>query len=154
MLDILLENSINFWVMVAVLFIALEIFLGWSVVFFFIIGSAAFFVSIFLFFGIIIGILSQFTVFFLFVLVCGSLYWLIFKHINNSKNSSYKNIGGQIAHVVYMPIVKGEVGQVKWSGTVCKAMLHVNSEVESLEVGDKVVILDVKSNILIVKKNF
>ena len=154
MLDFLLKNSINFWVIVAVLFIALEIFLGWSVIFFFIIGSAAFFVGIFLFLNVVTSVISQLTVFFLFVLFCGGGYWLIFKRLSNNKNGNYKNIGGQIAHVVHVPIVKGEIGQVKWSGTVCKAMLATNSEVESLEVGDKVVILDIKSNILIVKKNF
>ncbi|MDJ1258023.1 MAG: hypothetical protein MRQ07_05170 [Candidatus Midichloria sp.] len=151
MLNILMDNSINFWVVAAVFFIAIEIILGWSVIFFFVLGSASLIVSVLLSLNVISDIFGQMTTFFISALVCSGIYWFLFKHF---KGDNYKNMAGQVAHVVSEKLVKGEIGSVKWSGTVCKAMLHSGSEEDLIEVGDKVVILDVKNNILLVKKNF
>ncbi|MDJ1407174.1 MAG: hypothetical protein MRQ13_02090 [Candidatus Midichloria sp.] len=151
MLNILMDNSINFWIVAAVFFIATEIMLGWSAIFFFVLGSASLIVSVLLSLNAISDIFDQMTTFFISALVCSGIYWFLFKHF---KGDNYKNMAGQVAHVVSEKLVKGEVGLVKWSGAVCKAMLHSGSEEGAIGVGDKVVILDVRNNILLVKKNF
>ncbi|WHQ46498.1 MAG: hypothetical protein MTP17_03250 [Candidatus Midichloria sp.] len=153
MLNILMDNPINFWVVAAISFIAIEIMLGWSVIFFFVLGSASLIVSIILSLNIILDIFSQMTTFFISTLIFSGAYWFLFKHFKK-RGDNYKNMAGQVAHVVSEKLVKGEVGLVKWSGTVCKAMLHSGSEEDSIEVGNKVVILDIRNNILLVKKNF
>jgi len=153
MFDVLINYKINFWVIAAIIFIILEIILSWSVIFFFIIGSASLIVGIFLSFNFFLDIVDQMIIFFISFLACSVIYWLLFKFFRGERED-YKNMVGQIAHVVSEDLIKGEVGQVKWSGTVCKAMLHNDSVDEIIKAGEKVVILDTKSNILIVKKNF
>ena len=61
---------------------------------------------------------------------------------------------GQIAHITSNNFEKGEIGKIKWSGTICKAMIHPDSPEDYVVTGEKVVILDIKNNILIIKKNF
>ena len=65
---------------------------------------------------------------------------------------AYHNIKGGIA-AVYSHDLKGDnLGEIKWSGAICRAQLAPSSKNTSLKKGDDVTIISVKNNIFIVDK--
>ncbi len=66
---------------------------------------------------------------------------------------SYSNMVGDTAVIYNAPLVKGRYGEVKWSGTIIKAMLDENSVAERLDIDEVVKIVEIDGNILKVIKN-
>ena len=69
------------------------------------------------------------------------------------KRISYNNIVGEFATVGEKGIDKENGGDVKWSGTIMRAKLSPNTDVEYLQSGENVRIEAVSGNILIVTPN-
>ena len=100
--------------------------------------------------------ISQFTVFFMLTAFFTLALWRPLKRLTGGKRADIHdqplhNIVGQDVVVVGNALVPGKEGQVRWSGTIVRAMLAegVNQE---FQVDAVLVVVDVKGNIFIINK--
>ena len=70
---------------------------------------------------------------------------------SNRSGSGYKNMVGDIAYVGEAGLAKNHAGEVTWSGTIMKAMLADELDIEKLDAGAAVEIMRVHGATLIVK---
>lgn len=56
------------------------------------------------------------------------------------------------AVVVESDLIAGKEGKVKWSGTICNAIIDEKSNAEKIPVGSNVIIEEFKGNITIVNE--
>ncbi len=146
----------EFWLILAVLLMVLEVVLGFTVVLFFS-GLACFTVAALIYFGYIElnSIVAQFAAFFLATTIWTIVLWKPFrtlvKKLYNS-DATATNILGQEAIIANGPLRAGKIGLVAWSGTVVKAKLDTNSKHRTLEAGTTVIVIAIKDNIFIVKE--
>ncbi|WP_236870044.1 hypothetical protein [Candidatus Bandiella numerosa] len=81
------------------------------------------------------------------------ILWKPVKYLINIGNRErYDNIEGSVAVVYSNDLKKGSIGEIKWSGAICRAKLIPSSNNQVLKKGDGVVILYVKNNIFMVEK--
>lgn len=73
------------------------------------------------------------------------------KFYGKTKNDGYKNIVGDTAYIAANGLKKGETGEATWSGTIMKARLADDANVNELTGSTQVVIHAVAGNVLIVK---
>ncbi len=69
-------------------------------------------------------------------------------------NDRYENIKGSVAVVYSNTISDKNLGEIKWSGAVCKAKLANSNKKNILKKGDNVKICSVKNNVFIVEKYY
>ena len=92
----------------------------------------------------------QLTVFFLLALLYTAIgYRPVKKLIRRNADEQYRNITGDTATVLGVPLEPGKTGQVRWSGTDCKAAVEGD---ETIDVGVEVMITDIRGNIFIVRR--
>ena len=151
----LINHILDFWIISASFFIMIELILGFNFIVFFLASISSLVTALCLSFSDLPNedLSKQFLIFLIVFISATLLYWIIIKFFKND-NEAYKNMIGQIAHITSNNFEKGEIGKIKWSGTICKAMIHPDSPEDYVVTGEKVVILDIKNNILIIKKNF
>lgn len=95
--------------------------------------------------------LLQAVIFFASTPLWALLLWKPIQKCKLGKSKAiYRNIIGEIATVGTKGVNKASGGEVSWSGTIMKAKLAENSNVEKLESGATVVVKDVVGNTLIV----
>jgi membrane protein implicated in regulation of membrane protease activity len=132
----------------------IEMYLGGTIGFFFA-GIAAFCVALCMKFNLITlnTLIDQIGFFFGFFCLWSIVLWKPTKYLLNIGNTEvYHNIEGGIA-TVYGHDLKGEnLGEIRWSGAICKAKLSPSSKNTILKKGDNVTIVSVKNNIFIVEK--
>ena len=93
---------------------------------------------------------NEIAIFALATAVWAALLWLPLKHLSfMPQTKSYKNIIGSKAAVCDKDLVPGIMGMVEWAGTRMKARLTDNS-FDSVRVGQLVIIVTIKDNILYV----
>jgi membrane protein implicated in regulation of membrane protease activity len=156
MLDILLNyiatNSISFWMFLAVTFCITEVIFGFPIAFFIVGVSAAFT-------ALIVAIFSELNsqpILQLSIFLTGIpvSFFLLWKNIRlfliKTGKSSYANIVKQTGIVIEEKLNKGKIGKIKWSGTIVKAQLSDTSELNKIDVDEKVYILEIKENVFIV----
>jgi membrane protein implicated in regulation of membrane protease activity len=95
--------------------------------------------------------IAQIAWFFGFTILFGLLLWKPLKRwrLPSAKSDSYSNMIGDTVVVEELRLSQGIVGKVKWSGTVMNAELA--PERATAEVGEKLEIIAVKGNTLVVK---
>jgi len=102
--------------------------------------------------GTELSLVGQLTWFLGFTAAWAVLLWKPMKRLRmpSSKSGTYNNIVGDRATVAGTGLVKGQAGQVTWSGTLMNAELAPAATVETLPAGAVVEIVAVQGNTLIV----
>ncbi len=147
----MLENPMISWLVVGVVFFALEM-LGVPGVGFLFAGLGALTVGGALDFALIPAddFLLQLLVFLASSALWAAILWKPLKKWKSGKHKQpYNNIVGQTA-VVGDGGVNKLGGEVKWSGTIMKARLCDKCSVESLQAGAQVTITEINGNTLTV----
>ncbi len=65
--------------------------------------------------------------------------------------TEYSNMIGENAIVYEKPLLKGKIGEVKWSGTIMQAQLSDDADAQSVAPDTIVKIIAIKGNVLTVK---
>lgn len=95
---------------------------------------------------------TQWIVFFAASAVSAILLWKPLQRFHISRQShSYSNMIGDTAYVGSQGLKKDAIGEVTWSGTIMRAELAADAQVENLSAGAAVTIADVEGAKLIVK---
>ena len=117
-------------------------------------GLSAICVGVALITGWIESTTVQFISFFLITGFWAAALWKPLKNFMESPQSGFDDMVGNIAVVCGDPIKSGQMGKVKWSGTImkCKFALETEEEVD-LTPGTEVTIVEVSNGILIVRPN-
>lgn len=143
------------WLIVGSFFIALEAF-GASGIGFLFAGLAAFVVALLIEFNVVSAsaYIAQLGWFFGFTMLWAAILWKPMKRfrIGKGKPESFSNIVGEAAIVSGSGLKKGEIGQVKWSGTLMKAQLAEDEPLDLIGSGVTVIVKDMRGATLIVKK--
>ena len=96
----------------------------------------------------------QFITFFLITGFWAALLWKPLKNFMKSPQSGFDDMVGSVAVVCGDPIKPGQMGEVKWSGTIMKCKFDSETEREvDLASGTEVTIVAVSNGILIVRPN-
>ena len=117
-------------------------------------GLSAICVGVALITGWIESSTVQFITFFLLTGFWAAALWRPLKNFMKSPQSGFDDMVGSIAVVCGDPIKSGQMGKVKWSGTImkCKFSLETEEKVH-LAAGTEVTIVEVSNGILIVRPN-
>lgn len=94
--------------------------------------------------------LYQILVMLFFGLISFLFFYKSYKKLGNNVNGFKEDM---TATVIESNLVKGFEGKIRWSGTICNAILNQNSSSSVVEVGTKVVINEFKGNIAVVDIN-
>jgi membrane protein implicated in regulation of membrane protease activity len=134
------------WLIAGAVFIAVEIF-GVPGIGFLFAGLAALVVGGGIEFGLIDadGYLVQFVLFFLISITSAIVLW---KRLRDKRPPSYSNMVGTEAHVAAPGLAGKREGQVKWSGTLMRARLADDVNIDVLPEGETVIIRHVDGNLL------
>ena len=96
----------------------------------------------------------QFITFFLMTGFWAALLWKPMKNTMKYPQSGFDDMVGSIAIVCGNPIKPGQMGEVKWSGTIMKCKFDSENEGEVyLDSGTEVTIVGVTKGILMVRPN-
>jgi membrane protein implicated in regulation of membrane protease activity len=100
-----------------------------------------------------VSMLGQLTWFLGFTVVWAALLWRPLKRwrMPSAKSGTYSNMIGDRATVAGSGLVKGQSGQVTWSGTLMNAAFAPEVTVETLPAGAAVEIVAVQGNTLVVR---
>lgn len=143
-----------FWFVLAVTMIAMEVVLGMTVVLLSS-GLAAFAVGLL----IINNVIPQYEGVWQAAAFCGmTIVWCLFlwrpmKKILRQRvhaKAAYSNIVGQNV-ILSQTLIKGDVGNVEWSGTIFKAQMADDCDVAQIDPKKHATIVAVKNNVLIIK---
>lgn len=139
------------WVILAVILSVLEVVMGFPITCF-LVAICALLTA---FIGTYIIDLSESFLMqcILFLSLIPVLFIALLKPLKNiilKSKANYSNIIEQVGVVDSQPLKKNVIGQIKWSGTIAKAMLDDDCELDELAVGTTVSIVEIKSNIFIV----
>ena len=149
-----LSNQVELWYILGAVLMIVEMYLGGTIGFFFA-GLAAFSLALSMHFNLLTlnTLIDQVGFFFGFFCLWSIILWKPTKYLLNIGNiDKYENIKGSIA-VVHSNNLKSEnVGEIKWSGTICKAVLTDSNKNNTLKRGDSVKICSVKNNVFVVEK--
>ncbi len=140
-----------FWFITAVIFLIIEII---TLTFGFIFITIGAVINTFLIGTNIIlstDFLYQILIMLFFGLASFLFFYKNYRKLKNNTIDSFKE--DMTAIVINSNLVKGFEGKVKWSGTICNAMLNQNSALDVAEVGSKVIISEFKGNIAIIDVN-
>jgi len=95
---------------------------------------------------------QQGIIFFAATALWAALLWKPMQRLRvGNKHSEYNNIVGETAYVGSNGIDKRNGGEVTWSGTIMKAQLAKNVQVDRIEAGSQVTIVEVSGATLFVK---
>ncbi len=144
------------WLILAVILVALEIYLGFTLVFLFS-ALASLLVGCIVEIGLIPEdhLVFQFITFLFFTIASYILLWKPMKQFLDKKkatNPKFQNYVGQEVEVIDNKLVKGETGLVKWSGSFIRARISDSDEASEYNVGTKLTVESVEENVFIVKK--
>ena len=140
--------SVEMWLIVGIIFIVIELLHLPNIGFLFL-GLGA------LSCGILTSTFPHLTIYQWIVFGLTSLFWFAvlwlplkrYVYKKNSK-STYSDMVNNEVYVYNKPIIAGESGQVKWSGTIMNATLDA-SEAKEVAIGEKLYIKEVRGNTLI-----
>lgn len=148
-------NSGTFWFICAAILILLEVVAGFTVTLLFA-ALSAFTLGILIEINFVPqnNIVAHLTYFCGFTLFWLALFYkplreLIKKHHNQN---NYSNIVGNDAVVSGAGLKKGEMGQVKWSGSLFNAQIRDGSDLSEIAADQAVTIVEIKGNTFIVDK--
>ena len=148
--ETILQNY-HWWLIAGCVFLTLEALAIPGIGFLFA-GLAAFAVSILVTLGLAGdgNIFAELAWFFGLTAFFALLLWKPLKRFRQGRVKEYHNIKGESGKVISETLVKGEAGEVEWSGTRMRARLSPDSPVDSLIRGMNVRITEIEGNTLTV----
>ena len=139
-----------FWSIVAVIFLIAEI-MTFTFGFIFITFGA---LIITLLLGVDIisnsDLLSQLLIIMLFAVIGFCFFYRSFKKSKTMNINNFKE--DMLASVIDEDLKRDIEGKIKWSGTICNAIMDSKSNYDVIEIGSIVIIKEFKGNIAIVDK--
>jgi membrane protein implicated in regulation of membrane protease activity len=137
------------WAIVAVVLIAIEVTAISGIGFLFA-GFSALTVSILIKFGILEtdAILIQIAVFLVATALWAGLLWKPVKKLFKRGEKLADTYAGSEAVVHDAPLIKGEIGNVRWSGTIMRAAIRSESTQDSINSGHKVWVHSMNEGVL------
>lgn len=150
------NNQVELWYILGAVLMIIEMYLGGTIAFFFA-GLAAFCLAVCMHFNLLTlnTLIDQIGFFFGFFCLWSIILWKPTKYLLNlGSGDKYENIKGGSAVVYSNNLRYQNLGEIKWSGAVCKARLAESNKKSILRKGDNVKICSVKNNIFIVEKSF
>ena len=139
-----------FWSIVAVIFLIAEI-MTFTFGFIFITFGA---LIITLLLGVDIisnsDLLSQLLIIMLFAVIGFCFFYRSFKKSKTMNINNFKE--DMLASVIDEDLKRGIEGKIKWSGTICNAIIDSKSNYDVIEIGSIVIIKEFKGNIAVVDK--
>lgn len=139
-----------FWSIVAVIFLIAEI-MTFTFGFIFITFGA---LIITLLLGVDIisnsDLLSQLLIIMLFAVIGFCFFYRSFKKSKTMNINNFKE--DMLASVIDEDLKRGIEGKIKWSGTICNAIMDSKSNYDVIEIDSIVIIKEFKGNIAIVDK--
>ncbi len=141
---------ITFWFIIAIAFVLIEIFTLAFGFIFITIGSGL--LVLMLNFNIIAedNYLGQFLIMLFFFVISSVFFYKTFKKSKESTENRFRE--NMDAVVIGEDLVRHKEGKIKWSGTICNAILSDNSQLDKIEVGSDVVIESFVGNVAVVNK--
>ena len=149
-----LSNQVELWYILGAVLMVIEMYLGGTIGLFFA-GLAAFSLALCMHFNLLTlnTLIDQVGLFFGFFCLWSIILWRPTKYLLNIGNvDKYENIRGSTAVVYSNDLKSANVGEIKWSGTICKAILADSNKNNMLKRGDSVKIRSVRNNVFIVEK--
>jgi membrane protein implicated in regulation of membrane protease activity len=142
-----------YWFLIGIFFLVLEVSFIQGVGFLFA-GCAAFTVFLLLEIKVItVNFTEDVFYFFMLTIAWGAILWWPLKRFGASKTArKFANIIGTTAVVCNERLREGELGYVKWSRMKIRAHIVPGAINHNLSVGTKVLVVDVKGDIIYVKK--
>lgn len=147
-----LTELLNFWYLLSILAIVLEVIIGFPLVFFFA-GLAALITGGLISLSVIASenLTNQVLVFLLLNIVWIPFFWQRFKKtFTASSAQEFSNIIGRNVEVINGFEKGKKTGKVKWSGTTFNAILDETSKAPNK--GDMLKVTEIKGNKFIIKK--
>ncbi len=143
---------IFFWFALAIIFLIAEL-MTFTFGFIFITVGAVI-TSLLLVFNIIASsdFIYQLIIMLFFCILSFIFFYKSFKRSKDNKSVSFKE--DMTAVVIDNDLTIGNEGKIKWSGTICNAMIDEKAKTERIPVGANVIIEEFKGNIAIVKEIF
>lgn len=138
------------WLIAGIICLALEA-LGVNGVGLLFAGTGAFTAGVWVYITPNTSSLAQYVIFFVATCVWTVLLWKPIQRFHAQKAGGYNNIVGDTAYIGVGGLTKDGVGEATWSGTIMKARLSPDANVEAVAGGSQVVIAEVTGNTLIVK---
>ena len=145
-----MNTSIIFWGMMSLFLLGMELYTVSLMFLFMALSAATVCVLLLVVPGVILGFMSQAVVFLGLSVMYALVFYKPFKRYiqMQGQQETYSNIIGSQA-ICEEGLQQGQEGRVRWSGTVCRAVLMHGST----QPGDVVEIVEVKGNIFnVVKK--
>lgn len=154
-MEFISQYSSYIWFILGMIFMLLELKLGFTTVYFFFSGLAAISVGFLLATDVLDpnNTIAHFIVFFVALISYSALLWKPIKAFMVSLNpkDQFSNIVGQTAYVANKPLKKGKKGEVKWSGTTVYAKVQDSETKKEFAVDEEVEIVEIIENVFIVK---
>ncbi len=100
--------------------------------------------------GYCVGVISQFTWFFLSTSVWALILWFPLKRSYHGGGSGYTDMIGALAVVAEEDMKMGKTGKVIWSGAIMNAVLARDCREDRITKGTAVRIVDVNRGVLVV----
>jgi len=141
--------AILFWFLIAIIFLIVELFTFTFGFIFITIGAAI--ITFLLGVNLITSadLLYQWLIMLFFCFISFVFFYRAFKKSKESKSNNFKE--DMLAVVIENDLITKKEGKVKWSGTICNAMIDEESKIDKIEVGSIVLIEKFLGNIAIVK---
>lgn len=141
--------AILFWFIVAIIFLVIEL-LTFTFGFIFITVGASI-ITLLLSVNLITSadLLYQWLIMLFFCFVSFIFFYRTFKKSKENKSSNFKE--DMLAVVIENDLVANKEGKIKWSGTICNAIIDEEFKIDKIEVGSIVLIEKFSGNIAIVK---
>ncbi len=141
---------IFFWFALAVIFLIVELMTFTFGFIFITIGAVI--ISLLLTLDMIAAsdFLYQIAIMLFFCVLSFLFFYRSFKKSKENNGSGFREDMGAV--VVESDLIAGKEGKVKWSGTICNAIIDEKSNAEKIPVGSNVIIEEFKGNITIVNE--
>ena len=154
MIEYINAHQLEFWYLLGAILMVAEMIMGGTIVTFFA-GMAAFSVALAMKFELITlsSMINQVGAFSLFLCIWSVVLWKPVKYmLNLGVAKGYNNFEGTTAIVHSDALGSKKVGEIRWSGAICKARLMSGDAELELKKGDSVKINSVENNIFLVEK--
>ena len=141
---------IFFWFALAVIFLIVELMTFTFGFIFITIGAVI--ISLLLTLDMIAAsdFLYQFVIMLFFCVLSFLFFYRSFKKSKENNGSGFREDMGAV--VVESDLIAGKEGKVRWSGTICNAMIDEKAKTERIPVGSNVIIEEFRGNIAIVNE--
>ena len=151
MIQVIANYNKEFWFLLAIIFIIIEINI--TSLFFFFLSTSSICVILVQIFIPNLSYIDQIALFFIFSLLLGLIFYRPLKNsLKNKQTTNYNNIENTTGIVTKRDLIFGYTGEIKWSGTICKAKIDPDFKQDVISLDSHVTVTKIEGNIFYVKK--